>query len=172
MLHPQDPFAPSTSGCSWGTPILITGAISVGVAVFLKTLAHKSQSFKAELGESVFPLPVPEADPKAYQMALARSRQCMYVSKAVVHMKAGDPARAMVELGRALHENSTCRSAMLDGRYTKEELMDLYRLHLKNGPVPPSFATLLQLREMLSLSTAESEKVEEEVMSAGEAFSI
>ena len=50
--------------------------------------------------------------------------------------------------------------------------MDLYRLHLKNGAVPPNFATLLQLRELLGLSPKESEMVEEEIMTAGEAFSI
>jgi hypothetical protein len=52
------------------------------------------------------------------------------------------------------------------------QLMDLYRLHLKNGSVPPNFATLLQLREMLGLSPSDSEMVEEEIMTAGEAFSI
>jgi hypothetical protein len=78
----------------------------------------------------------------------------------------------MVELGRALTENQTCRSPLLDGLHPNEELCDLYRLHLKNTEVPPNFAVLLQLRDMLGLSAAQADALEQEVMAAGEAFSI
>lgn len=38
-------------------------------------------------------IPRPDADPRAYQMALARTRQALDVQRAVAHMKAGEPAR-------------------------------------------------------------------------------
>jgi hypothetical protein len=80
--------------------------------------------------------------------------------------------RAMVELGRALQENAVCRCPLLDGSHSKAEVEDLYRLHLKNTEVPPNFAVLLQLRDMLDLSQQEADDIEQEVMTAGEAFSI
>jgi hypothetical protein len=78
----------------------------------------------------------------------------------------------MVELGRALTEHQVCRSPLLDGLHPNEELSDLYRLHLKNTEVPPNFAVLLQLRDMLGLVPAEADALEQEVMAGGEAFSI
>eukprot|EP00877_Chromochloris_zofingiensis_P008509 jgi/Chrzof1/3911/Cz13g13040.t1 len=136
----------------------------------------KLQSERPKLGKKLpepWPeVPNPQADPKAYQMALARTRQALDVQKAVAYMKAGEPARACVELHRALDENGICRSPLLDGHQTKDELMELYKLHIANTEVPPSFATLLQLREMLGLTATEAEKLELEVLEAGAAFSI
>ena len=117
-------------------------------------------------------IPRPDADPKAYQLALARTRQALDVQKAVTFMKAGEPARAMVELHRALEENAVCRSPLLDGHQTRGELRDLYKLHLLNTPVPHSFATLLQLRELLGIAPGEAEDIEVAVLEAGSAFSI
>ena len=50
--------------------------------------------------------------------------------------------------------------------------LKLYRLHLENTEVPPDFAILLQLREMLSIPEADAEKLETEVFESGSAFSI
>jgi hypothetical protein len=38
-------------------------------------------------------IPRPDADPRAYQLALARTRQALDVQKAVAYMKAGEPSR-------------------------------------------------------------------------------
>ena len=48
----------------------------------------------------------------------------------------------------------------------------LYRLHLQNTEMPPDFATLLQLREMLSISETDAEQLETEIFESGSAFSI
>lgn len=55
------------------------------------------------------PEPLPNADDPSYKMALARSRMSVHVQAATSYMKTGDPARAMVELGRALQENDVSR---------------------------------------------------------------
>jgi len=127
---------------------------------------------KKKLPEPWPEIPQPDGDPKAYQLALARTRQALYVQKAVSYMKAGQPARCLVELHRALDENSICRSPLLDGHQTQEELQDLYKVHLKNTQVPPNFAVLLQMREMLGIKPETAEAIEEDVMHADATFSI
>lgn len=105
-------------------------------------------------------------------MALARTRQATAVHRAIGFMNAGSSTRAMVELRRALHENSVCRSPLLSKNHSKKELENLYRLHLQNAEVPSDFATLLQLRAMLQLDFEEAERIEAEVMQQGAAYSI
>ncbi len=69
----------------------------------------------------------------------------------------------MLELQKALADNSICRApAVLS--YSKEDMADLYRLHIRSCEHPPLFATLLQLQEMLGLSQEEAEKIELELM--------
>ena len=52
------------------------------------------------------------------------------------------------------------------------QLRELYRMYLQNAEVPAKFSTLLQLREMLAIRTAEAEALEDEVLSSGTSFSI
>lgn len=56
--------------------------------------------------------------------------------------------------------------------YFMLQRLRLYRLHLQNTEVPPNFAILLQLREMLAISEADAEQLEVEVFESGGAFSI
>lgn len=77
-----------------------------------------------------------------------------------------------MELHLALEENSICRSPLLKGHQSQEELTGLYRLHIQNTEVPPNFAVLLQLRELLGLGAAEAEELEQQVLKEAEAFSI
>lgn len=78
----------------------------------------------------------------------------------------------MVELHLALEENSICRSPLLQGHQTHSELTALYQLHIQNTEVPPNFAVLLQLRELLGLGADEAEDLEKQVLKEAEAFSI
>lgn len=107
-----------------------------------------------------------------YQAALARTRQAVSVQKALQYKSQGSPARAMVELRRALQENSTVREPLLNARQEQEQLYDLYKMHLQNTEVPAEFSTLLQLREMLAIDTRAAENLEEEALQSGAAMSI
>lgn len=111
-------------------------------------------------------------DGREYKMALARTRQAVAVHKAMQFNEQGNPARAMVELRRALQENSIVREPLLNARYEKQEVMDLYQMHLQNSEVPAKFSTLLQLRELLDIDGQTAEALEAEVMQSGSAFSI
>ena len=53
-----------------------------------------------------------------------------------------------------------------------EQMQDLYRLHLETTELPPDYARLLQLRDMLDLDTHEAEELEAEVMANAASFSI
>lgn len=65
------------------------------------------------------------------------------------------------------------RSPLLDGHCTHAELLDLYRLYIKNSDaIPPPFSSLLQMQEMLGLESSEAAEVEAEVVQAGVAFEI
>lgn len=167
-----DPDAPTSCPQQWTStvPIVVAAAASFGAAYFYKIKAEGAR--KARRLEPWPEIPRPDADPRAYQLALARTRQALDVQRAVAYMKAGEPSRAMVELHRALEENSVCRSPLLDGHQTRADLRDLYKLHLLNTPPPAGFATLLQLRELLGLGVQEAEGIELEVTEAGAAFSI
>ncbi|EFJ47719.1 hypothetical protein VOLCADRAFT_91767 [Volvox carteri f. nagariensis] len=154
----------------WIPPLIVFGVATLFSAVILKNRQRKSAVTETD---QVLPVPPsPQQDPRSYQRALARTRQAAAVSKALAFLKTGEPARAYMELGRALSENSICRSPLLDGHHTKAELVELYKLHLQNAEVPPNFATLLQLQEMLGLNQDEAEKIELEVMQAPGSFSI
>ncbi|GIL84731.1 hypothetical protein Vretimale_14477 [Volvox reticuliferus] len=154
----------------WIPPLIVFGVATLFSAVILKNRQRKPAVIETD---EVLPLPPsPQQDPRSYQRALARTRQAAAVAKALAFLKTGEPARAYMELGRALSENSICRSPLLDGHHIKDELVELYKLHLQNAEVPPNFATLLQLQEMLGLNQDEAEKIELEVMQTPGAFSI
>ena len=72
----------------------------------------------------------------------------------------------MFDTGRLL----ACR--MADCLSPAVQLRELYRMYLQNAEVPAKFSTLLQLREMLAIRTAEAEALEDEVLSNGTSFSI
>lgn len=174
----EDPYpavASPSSTSHWSTalPLVAVAATTFGAAYFYKVKAESGKPTpKQQLLEPWPEIPRPDADPRAYQMALARTRQALDVQRAVAHMKAGEPARAMVELHRAMDENAVCRSPLLDGHQTREDLRDLYKLHLLNTPVPHSFAKLLQLRELLGIGNKEAEDIEVDTLQEGTAFSI
>ncbi len=48
----------------------------------------------------------------------------------------------------------------------------MYQWHLLHSEVPHDFATLLQLREMLEISTPDAEVIEDAVCNSGTSFSI
>lgn len=45
-------------------------------------------------------------------------------------------------------------------------------MYLQNAEVPYTFATLLQLREMLDIGAEEGEALEQELMQSGSSFNI
>lgn len=173
---PRPTPPPATSNDGLATPVAVGLGVVLGLSLswIKKNVASALQmpSAKKGSGDNAFDSAMPDADPEAYQKALARSRQRQCINRAVGYMNAGDPARAVVEIARALQENSCCRSPLLDGAHPKSELLDIYRLHLKHTEVPASFATLLQLQELLGISQAEAEEVEAQVMRATGAFNI
>ncbi|CAL8466788.1 g6324 [Coccomyxa elongata] len=109
---------------------------------------------------------------KEYNLALARTRQAMAVHRAIQYMNFGSPARAIVEVQRALQENSTARCPVLSAQYDGEDMNRLYRLHLENTEMPAKYSVLLQLREMLDIKEADAEKLEQEVLGSSSSFSI
>ena len=90
-------------------------------------------------------------DGREYRMALARTRQAVAIHRAIGFLNSSNTARAMVELRRALHENSVCRLPLLNTQHEGVQLQQLYRLHLENTAQPADFATLLQLRTLLDI---------------------
>lgn len=51
-------------------------------------------------------------------------------------------------------------------------MQGLYRLHLEHTELPPNYAQLLQLRDMLDLDKGEAEQLEADVMANAATFSI
>ncbi|DBA75971.1 hypothetical protein WJX79_006400 [Trebouxia sp. C0005] len=111
-------------------------------------------------------------DSKDFKAAVARTRQAVSVQKAIGFMDASSPAKAIVELKHALEENGIARGPLLTNKYDKNDRLRLYQLHLQNTEMPPNFAILLQLREMLAISEKDAEQLETEVFDSGSAFSI
>lgn len=141
--------------------------------VILQKRERKSSVKEADEALLASILPNPEQDPRAYQRALAKTRQAAHITAAIAFDKAGEPARALMELQRALQENSICRSPLLSGHHSVSDLADLYKLHIKSSEEqPPAFATLLQLQELLGIAQDEAEKMELEVLQAPGAFNI
>lgn len=100
-----------------------------------------------------------------------------------------------MELKHALEENGVARGPLLSTNTDKNDVstvaacfqsqlefvsqsapcmqrLRLYRLHLQNTEMPPNFATLLQLREMLAIPEVDAEQLETDVFESGSAFSI
>jgi hypothetical protein len=95
--------------------------------------ARRPKAAVAETDELKSAAPAPEQDPRAYQRALAHTRQGAAIAKALAFLRTGEPARSYMELNRALSENSICRSPLLAGAHAKPELVELYKLHLQVG---------------------------------------
>lgn len=113
----------------------------------------------------------PASDKEHHERVLAKARQAAHISAAVGYKKSGEVVKAMLELSKALEDNSICRTPAVVA-HTKDELQDLYRLHLANTEQPPNFATLLQLQEMLAISISEAELIEKEFLHSPGAFAI
>jgi hypothetical protein len=64
-----------------------------------------------------------------------------------------------------LHAAACCLLLLL-------QLVGLYKLHIENTEVPPNFAVLLQLRQMLGLDADTAEQIEADVLRQSQAFSI
>jgi len=115
--------------------------------------------------------PLHPEDPRHHQRVLAKTRQAANIQNAATYQKAGEITKAMLELSKALNNNSVCRTPAMV-MLSPEDLAGLYRLHITNTEHPPNFATLLQLQEMLGLSQEEAERVEIEVLQTPGAFAI
>ncbi|KAK9805948.1 hypothetical protein WJX73_007761 [Symbiochloris irregularis] len=153
------------------------GVLSLISAVFARLSPPKAASLaearsEAQKGQGQRKLGSSNIQSKEYKMALARTRQHVSIQKALQLQRQAIPARAEVELQRALAENAVCRAPLLAANYTKEQMLGLYKLHLENTELPPNYAQLLQLRDMLELDAAEAEQLEEDVMSNAAQFSI
>lgn len=168
-VDPLEPVQIQCNGPTCRIPIAVTAIGAIAAAYWFK---RQAQGPSKKLPEPWPEIPLPDADPEAYKKALARTRQAQCVQRAIGYMRAGEPARSMVELHKALEENSICRSPLLDGHQTEDELVGLYKLHIQNTEVPPKFAVLLQLRELLGLEPELAERLEADVLREAQAFSI
>lgn len=110
-------------------------------------------------------------DSKEFEIVLASVRQVVTFQRALQSMWEGDTVRAMVELHRVLEENAICRTPLNLTNYTQEDLEDMYRLHLQNSELPLQYATLLHLKQVLSLSDEKARELEDELKSTA-SFSI
>lgn len=164
-LHPISGLALSPSQCWVPTTLFIVGAALVA------TFLLKASETKAAIREEPDEGPLVPADARQHQRVLAKARQASHINSAAAYNKSGEFTKAMLELAKALAENSVCRApATLP--HNKEVMADLYRLHIRYTEQPPSFATLLQLQEMLGLTQEEAERIELELMHCPGAFAI
>eukprot|EP00195_Chlamydomonas_chlamydogama_P012238 CAMPEP_0202901550 /NCGR_PEP_ID=MMETSP1392-20130828/14316_1 /ASSEMBLY_ACC=CAM_ASM_000868 /TAXON_ID=225041 /ORGANISM="Chlamydomonas chlamydogama, Strain SAG 11-48b" /LENGTH=173 /DNA_ID=CAMNT_0049588129 /DNA_START=296 /DNA_END=817 /DNA_ORIENTATION=+ len=154
----------------WVPPLIAT--LAAGILAYLLLRKRQQKPAVKEYPSQDLILAPSSEDPRQYARALALSRQAGHINKASALRRNGEVAKAHMEMQRALAENSVCRSPCMDGALNKEEYAALYRLHIQACEVPPNFATLLQLQEMLGLSQEEAEQIEIEVMSSPGSFSI
>eukprot|EP00899_Mesostigma_viride_P012008 jgi/Mesvir1/20808/Mv07910-RA.1 len=115
---------------------------------------------------------VPAQNSYGYDMALARIRQSTCLDRAFQNMRSRNDIRCLVDLERALEQNSICREPILPGVYSSEEVEEIYRLYLRSTGGPPDFGKLLQLRDMLQLSQVRARALEESVQTDDSSFSI
>lgn len=52
------------------------------------------------------------------------------------------------------------------------QFRELYQMHVRSTTVPPNYAKLLQLRDMLELPAKDADALEAEVLGNGASFSI
>ncbi|CAK0755418.1 hypothetical protein CVIRNUC_002373 [Coccomyxa viridis] len=116
--------------------------------------------------------PQSHLDSKEYQLALARTRQAMHVHKAAAFMNTSNSTRAVVELQRAMQENSVARCPVLGAQHEGGTMSNLYRLYVSDTEMPAKYSTLLQLRELLDIKEQEAEHLEAEVLGSSSSFSI
>ncbi|KAK9821709.1 hypothetical protein WJX81_000480 [Elliptochloris bilobata] len=163
------PVAPP-QGPQSGAVLFVFALLAVGLS-----LAYRSWRAGKEAPDFHEPVDTFQQNPQEsqeYKVALARTRQAVSVQKAIQLKNEGSQARAMVELERALQENSICREPMFSGLHDAREIRELYQMHVRSTTVPPNYAVLLQLRDMLELPARDAEALEAEVLGSGASFSI
>eukprot|EP00898_Chlorokybus_atmophyticus_P006114 jgi/Chlat1/6503/Chrsp45S05985 len=155
-------------------PALLAVAASGLWWVFRKVDAVQEvalQQAKVEIyGSAGLGLPAAEeAQPsEGYEQALARIRQSTMMDRALAFLRARNDARCVVELDRALEQNSICRTPVMSSIYDQQDLYELYRIKLRTSQdgFPSDFGVLLQLRKMLVISDEDAEVIEEEARMA------
>ncbi|KAL3153812.1 hypothetical protein ABBQ32_013393 [Trebouxia sp. C0010 RCD-2024] len=150
----------------------IVVTIALGLVAFLAIRQATKKRPAARPAESPQMSQGHHQDSKDFKIAVARTRQAVSVQKAIGFMDASSPAKAIVELKHALEENGVARGPLLSTNTDKNDRLRLYRLHLQNTEMPPNFATLLQLREMLAIPEEDAEQLETDIFESGSAFSI
>lgn len=155
-------------------PLALGAALAASFLTIREIIKSRRMNRGFNLGQMNFDaaLEGTNLDGREYRMALARTRQAVSVQRAVGFLNAGNIARSMVELRRALHENSICRAPLINTSHSQTELQQLYKMHLRNSTVPSDFATLLQLRTLLHLDFEEAEKIERDIMEQSSAYNI
>lgn len=126
--------------------------MSLGLVSFLLRVRVKKPAVFEELDVDV--AVKSSSDPLHHQRVLAKARQAAHIRNAIAYQKTGELIKAMLELNKALASNSICRTPAVV-THTKDELVNLYCLHLAHTEQPPHFATLLQLQEMLGITQDE-----------------
>eukprot|EP01025_Chloroclados_australasicus_P009332 TRINITY_DN13583_c0_g2_i1.p2 TRINITY_DN13583_c0_g2~~TRINITY_DN13583_c0_g2_i1.p2 ORF type:complete len:243 (-),score=17.26 TRINITY_DN13583_c0_g2_i1:446-1096(-) len=137
-------------------------AAVVGVWLY-RFIRNKRQSIRQSLSTENIAKDGGSEDEGAYTLALSRTRQAVHIQKAISYMARAMNARCMSELKCALEENQINRRPYLNVYSQHTELMDLYRLFLRNSVVPRDFGVLLQLRTMLGLTEIDAVQLENEV---------
>lgn len=79
------------------------------------------------------------------QRSQARARMSAHIARAVDLCRRGENIKAQQQLLLALSENDLCRAAPLDGTHSKDEMGDLYRLHIRYTEATPCSGTLHQV---------------------------
>lgn len=168
-LHPISGRSLSPDQCVGPTALFVGGAAVL--AAFLLNIKTSKPAVREEEDADARTSRSEVYDPRHHQRVLAKARQSTHITSASSYQKSGEFTKAMLELNKALVENSVCRAPALLS-HTKDEMADLYRLHIRYTEQPPSFATLLQLQEMLGLTQEEAEHIELELMKSPGAFAI
>eukprot|EP01024_Parvocaulis_polyphysoides_P007142 TRINITY_DN12147_c0_g1_i11.p1 TRINITY_DN12147_c0_g1~~TRINITY_DN12147_c0_g1_i11.p1 ORF type:complete len:216 (-),score=33.44 TRINITY_DN12147_c0_g1_i11:958-1605(-) len=146
----------------------ITGKIVGGIMLVAFTGVwiyryFKNKREKKELKEESIAKDGASETEGSFQYSVSRTRQAVHIQKAIMYMTRAMNARSLQELESALKENSFNRRPYLNVYSQHIELMDLYRLFLRNSVVPRDFGVLLQLRTMLGLSEVDAVTLEKEV---------
>eukprot|EP00210_Caulerpa_lentillifera_P004163 g3969.t1 len=146
----------STSARSSGSNAMMISGVIMAAALGLYSF-FKEKLFNSDANS------VEEDDAKIYTSALARTRQAIYAQRAVGFMNTNAPARVVVELERALKENSICRCELVHAQHSQDELQGLYRMYVLNAEVPHDYGVLLQLRELLGISEKAAAEIENNI---------
>ncbi|CAM6100522.1 unnamed protein product [Calypogeia fissa] len=158
-------------------PQYATGGIILSIAALAIWQAIRTESYSREQlisRDQSSVTSTPQRVDSAFERAKASVAQAACVNRAVAAIRNNNFMECTIEMELALEENRLARTSIESDFYEEEEILQVYQGVIKmwTDGYPLDYGKVLQLRNLLDLTSQKAEALEDEVMQQSDAYVI